>query len=75
MMTLFYLGLVVTLVATTSWWFLPLLVLLPFIVYPFAWAGHFIFEHNEPAAFRNPLMAKLSDWRMLFDICRGKIPL
>lgn len=75
MTTLFYLGLVLTLCFISSWWFLPLLVFLPFIVYPFAWSGHFLFEHNKPAAFSNPWMAKLSDWVMLYDICRGKIPL
>ena len=52
-----------------------MLLLLPFVVYPFAWSGHFLFEHNKPAAFKNPWLAKLSDWRMLFDILRGKIPL
>jgi|SRR6056300_805605 hypothetical protein len=55
-----------------GWWLL-LLPLTPFIVYPFAWTGHFYFEKNEPAAFKNPLWAKASDWVMLFDIIRGKI--
>lgn len=54
-------------------WFWLLLPLTPFIVYPFAWSGHFYFEKNKPAAFKNPLLAKLSDWVMLFDIIRGKI--
>jgi hypothetical protein len=58
-----------------SLWFLFLFLLLPFTVYPFAWSGHFFFEHNEPAAFKNPLWAKACDWRMLWDIIRGKIPL
>lgn len=55
-----------------GWWLL-LLPLTPFIVYPFAWTGHFYFEKNTPAAFKNPLWAKASDWVMLFDILRGKI--
>jgi hypothetical protein len=55
-----------------GWWLL-LLPLTPFIVYPFAWTGHFYFEKNKPAAFKNPLWAKASDWVMLFDIIRGKI--
>lgn len=54
-------------------WFYLLLPLAPFVVYPFAWSGHFYFEKNEPAAFKNPLWAKASDWVMLFDIIRGKI--
>lgn len=45
----------------------------PLIVYPFAWSGHYFFERNKPAAFKNPLMAKLSDWMMFRDILFGKI--
>ena len=52
----------------------PLLLLSPFIVYPFAWTGHYVFEKNEPAAFKNPLWAKACDWVMLKDIITGKIP-
>lgn len=55
-------------------WYWLLFPLLPFVVYPFAWTGHFLFARNKPAAFKNPIWAKISDWRMLFDILRGKIP-
>ena len=55
----------------TSTW--PLLVFTPFVVYPFAWSGHYFFEKNEPAAFKNPLWAKASDWVMLKDIIIGRI--
>ena len=51
-----------------------LLLLTPFIVYPFAWSGHYFFEKNKPAAFKNPLWAKACDWVMLKDIIIGKIP-
>jgi hypothetical protein len=54
----------------TSWW---LLLLAPFVVYPFAWSGHFFVEKNEPAAFTNPLWAKASDWVMLRDWVTGRI--
>jgi len=54
-----------------SLWFV--LLLTPFIVYPFAWTGHFFFEKNKPAAFSNPLWAKACDWVMLKDIFTGKI--
>ncbi len=70
------LGQLMTLVITTliilnkAW---LLLLLTPFIVYPFAWLGHFIFEKNKPAAFKNPLWAKISDWIMLKDWITGKI--
>jgi hypothetical protein len=52
-----------------------LLLAAPFVVYPFAWAGHFIFEKNKPAAFRDPIKAKICDWIMFKDILTGKIPL
>jgi hypothetical protein len=45
----------------------------PFVVYPFAWSGHFIFEKNKPAAFSRPIWAKACDWVMLKDIITGKI--
>tara|TARA_Y100000593_G_scaffold94378_1_gene193161 strand:- start:4101 stop:4391 length:291 start_codon:yes stop_codon:yes gene_type:complete len=54
-----------------SAWFA--LLAAPFIVYPFAWTGHYVFEKNEPAAFTHPLWAKASDWVMLKDIITGKI--
>lgn len=50
-----------------------LLLLTPFVVYPFAWSGHLFFEKNKPAAFKDPVKAKIADWMMLFDILRGKI--
>jgi len=52
------------------YWFL---LLTPLIVYPFAWSGHYFFEKNQPAAFKDPVKAKISDWMMLFDILRGRI--
>ena len=51
----------------------PLLLFAPFIIYPFAWSGHYFFEKNEPAAFSNPIMAKISDWIMLKDWFLGRI--
>jgi hypothetical protein len=42
-------------------------------VYPFAWSGHYFFEKNQPAAFKDPVKAKISDWMMLWDILKGKI--
>jgi len=51
-----------------------LLLATPFVVYPFAWSGHYFFEKNKPAAFKNPVWAKASDWVMLKDIVIGRIP-
>ena len=53
--------------------FWPLLLLTPFVVYPFAWSGHFFFEKNKPAAWSNPLWAKACDWVMLKDMIIGKV--
>ena len=50
-----------------------LLVFTPFIVYPFAWSGHFFFEKNRPAAFSKPIYAKISDWIMLKDYFLGRL--
>lgn len=55
-------------------WAFLLLPITPFIVYPFAWSGHFFYEKNQPAAFKNPILAKCADWVMLLDIIRGKLP-
>tara|TARA_R110002110_G_scaffold138004_1_gene323574 strand:- start:93 stop:383 length:291 start_codon:yes stop_codon:yes gene_type:complete len=51
-------------------WFL---LLSPFIIYPFAWSGHYFFEKNKPAAFTDPLRAKAADWFMLKDWLLGRI--
>jgi hypothetical protein len=56
-----------------SLFYLPLILLVPFVVYPFAWSGHFFIEKNVPAAFKNPLWAKAADWVMLKDILIGRI--
>ena len=61
----------VTLCILHHLWFM--LLLTPFVVYPFAWSGHFFFEKNKPAAFSNPLWAKACDWIMLKDILTGKL--
>ena len=53
-----------------TWLLLPLV---PFVVYPFAWTGHLVFEKNGPAAWTNPLWAKACDWVMLKDILTGKL--
>jgi hypothetical protein len=50
-----------------------LLVALPFIGYGFAWIGHFFFEHNRPATFRNPLYSFAGDWVMWWQVVTGRI--
>tara|TARA_R100001126_G_scaffold83731_1_gene52067 strand:+ start:345 stop:635 length:291 start_codon:yes stop_codon:yes gene_type:complete len=58
-------------IVLTGYWLMLLGV--PFVVYPFAWSGHYFFEKNKPAAFSRPLWAKACDWVMLKDIMLGKI--
>ena len=43
--------------------------------YACAWVGHFFFEHNKPASFKQPLYSFISDWRMLSDIAGGRLSL
>lgn len=50
-----------------------MLIAAPFIVYPFAWLGHYFFEKNKPAAMSDPIKAKISDWMMFCDILLGRI--
>ena len=50
-----------------------MILLSPFVVYPFAWFGHFYFEKNKPAAFSRPLWAKICDLIMVKDMLLGKI--
>lgn len=43
--------------------------------YACAWVGHFVFEKNKPASFKQPLFSFISDWRMFSDILRGNLSL
>jgi hypothetical protein len=61
----------VVLAISYGFWFL--LLFAPFVVYPFAWSGHYFFEKNKPAAFKNPLWAKACDWVMFKDWILGKV--
>ena len=65
-------GLVLLVAAATTRnaWLIPLSLLQG---YAFAWVGHFFFEHNRPATFKYPLFSFMGDWRMWWDILRGRI--
>lgn len=64
---------IVFIILVISYQLWPLLLMTPFVVYPFAWSGHFFFEKNKPAAFSRPLWAKACDWVMLKDMIIGKL--
>ena len=60
------------LIATGNWWWLPAGLLCG---YAFAWIGHFGFEKNRPASFKQPLYSFMGDWVMYAQIWTGKIKL
>jgi len=62
----FLIGAVVTQKWGLSW-------CVPLAGYAFAWAGHFFFERNSPATFRNPLYSLRGDFTMLRDVLFGRI--
>lgn len=45
----------------------------PFIVYLFAWPSHWWVEKNKPAAFKNPIKAKMADWKMTYQMIVGDL--
>ncbi|MES2919144.1 MAG: DUF962 domain-containing protein [Pseudomonadota bacterium] len=69
--TVLSVGTLVTATTTGAWWLLPLV---PVFGYGPSWVGHFFFEHNRPATFRNPLYSFLGDLVMTKDVLTGKIP-
>ncbi|HEY8359916.1 MAG TPA: DUF962 domain-containing protein [Ramlibacter sp.] len=63
-------ALIVSAVVTQAWWLLAVAVVQG---YAFAWVGHFFFERNKPATFKYPGYSFMGDWRLWWDIVRGKI--
>jgi hypothetical protein len=60
-----------TLVFTGDWskaW------LLPVFGYGFAWVGHFAFEKNRPASFKQPFFSLVGDFVMFWQLLSGRIP-
>ena len=69
--------LVASLALTGGWILVAMLTAAPFVVYPFAWLGHGLFEpagDKTPASLTsNPLVAKASDIRMCYEMVTGKL--
>ncbi|MCB0501484.1 MAG: DUF962 domain-containing protein [Bacteroidetes bacterium] len=63
-------GLLISAIITQKWW---LLLLMPLAGYGFAWVGHFVFEKNKPAAFKQPLYSLASDFLMFYHIITFQI--
>ncbi|KAF1009388.1 MAG: hypothetical protein GAK28_00025 [Luteibacter sp.] len=61
----------VTIASANAWW----LLLAPVAGYGFAWVGHYVFEKNRPATFTHPLYSLMGDWRMFWDVLRGRVRL
>lgn len=64
------LGVIVAAILLGNPW---LLLLVPVVGYGFAWAGHFLFEHNRPATFTHPLYSLMGDWVMFWQILTGRV--
>jgi hypothetical protein len=67
--TLALLCLVTLIVTQNPWWLLAGVI----CGYGFAWIGHFAFEKNQPASFKQPLYSFMGDWKMYWQILTGKI--
>ena len=60
---------VAAVVTRNPWWLAAALL----CGYGFAWFGHFVFEKNQPASFKQPLYSLMGDWKMWWQTVTGKI--
>ena len=65
------LAFVTTILTRNAWWLLAALL----CGYGFAWVGHFAFEKNRPASFKQPFYSFLGDWVMYANVWSGKVRL
>jgi len=57
-------------IATRNIWALPIGLVQG---YAWAWVGHFGFEKNKPASFKQPLYSFMGDWVMWFQLLTRRI--
>lgn len=62
--------LLVWIVRSGNWYYLPLCFL---VGYAFAWFAHFFVEHNQPATFKYPLWSFASDYKMVWFMLTGRM--
>jgi hypothetical protein len=64
------LSLLITAWVSQIWWLIPVAVVQG---YAWAWIGHFGFEKNKPASFKQPIYSFIGDWVMWFQLLTRKI--
>ena len=64
------LALLITAIVSARFWLIPVAIIQG---YAWAWVGHFGFEKNKPASFRQPLYSFMGDWVMWWQLLTGKI--
>ncbi len=58
-----------------AWLLKPGLVVLGLLLgYGLAWTGHFAFEKNRPASFKQPLYSFRADWLMWWQMLTRRMP-
>jgi hypothetical protein len=62
--------LLIAAIVTRVWWLIPIAVVQG---YAWAWIGHFVFEKNKPASFKQPLYSFMGDWVMWFQLLTRKL--
>lgn len=62
----------IALLMTGNPWWLPAALLCG---YGFAWVGHFGFQKNQPATFRQPIYSFMGDWVMYWQMLTGQTSL
>jgi len=65
-----YLGLLISLIITQNYYFIPLILVAG---YGPAWIGHFFIEKNKPATFKYPLWSLIGDHHMAYLMITGQL--